>query len=84
LDLAPVERTITLAEVYDGLDSGEVVEVFACGTAAVITPINSLRDENGGHEAPGDHTTTLALRQRLCDIQWGRVDDPFGWMQQVA
>jgi len=84
LDLTPVERPIPLAEVLDGLASGDVTEVFACGTAAVITPIGSLHDEDGRHDTPGDHKVTLALRQRLCDIQWGRAPDPFGWMQKVV
>lgn len=84
LGLEPVERPIKLEEVYEGLDSGAVTEVFACGTAAVITPIGSLRDADGVHEAPGDYAKTLALRSRLCDIQWGRTADPFSWMQRVC
>jgi len=83
LGLTPVERPIKLAEVYDGLDSGDIKEVFACGTAAVVGPIASLKDENGTHSA-SQHTKTLELRQALCDIQWGRSSDPFGWMMQVA
>ena len=84
LDLSPVERPVPIAEVIDGLKSGDVTEVFACGTAAVITPIGSLNDASGRHDAPGDHKVTLALRQRLCDIQWGREKDPFGWMLKVT
>ena len=81
--LKPVERPVRLAEVYDGLASGAVVEAFACGTAAVITPIGSLRDDDGTHEV-AEHTTTLELRRRLLDIQYGRAEDVFGWMQQVC
>ena len=84
LDLTPVERPVPLAEVLDGLASGDITEVFACGTAAVITPIGSLHDEDGRHDAPGAHKVTLALRQRLCDIQWGREPDPFDWMLKVT
>ena len=81
--LTPVERPIELSEVYAGLDSGDIKEVFACGTAAVVAPIKSLKDENGSHAVSG-HIKTLELRQALCDIQWGRSADPFGWMMQVA
>ena len=84
MGLTPVERAVTLAEVYDGLANGAVAEVFACGTAAVITPIGLLRDAAGDHPAPPDHSVTLGLRDKLCDIQWGRADDPFQWMQQVV
>jgi len=84
LDLTPVERPISLAEVYDGLGDGTVTEVFACGTAAAITPIGSLRDEEGECLAPDDHTKTIALRERLLDIQYGRADDPFDWTQRVC
>jgi len=82
--LTAVERPIRLAEVIDGLADGTVTEVFACGTAAVITPIGSLQDENGVHKTPDDHSVTLGLRQQLCDIQWGRADDPYQWMQKVC
>lgn len=82
--LAPVERPILMAEVYDGLASGAVREVFACGTAAVITPIGCLRDEDGSVATPADHSITLELRQRLLDIQYGRADDRFGWTQRVC
>lgn len=84
VNLTPVERPITLAEVIDGLASGAVREVFACGTAAVITPIGNLRDENGDHKTPADHQVTLELRRRLLDIQYGRADDRFGWTQKVC
>jgi len=84
MDLTPVERPVALAEVLDGLASGDVKEVFACGTAAVITPIGTLRDEDGEHAAPAEHEVTLGLRRRLLDIQYGRVEDPFDWTQKVC
>jgi len=83
LGLTTVERPIKLTEVYDGLASGDITEVFACGTAAVVAPIASLKDEEGTH-AVTQHTKTLELRQALCDIQWGRKPDPFNWMLKVA
>ena len=39
--LTPVERRIGIAELVDGISSGQVAELFACGTAAVITPSES-------------------------------------------
>ena len=84
LGLTPVERPIELSEVYAGLDSGVITEVFACGTAAVITPIGNLRDEDGDHKTPTEHEVTMKLRQSLLDIQYGRTEDPFDWTVRVC
>lgn len=85
LDLVPVERRISLDEVIQGVNDGFVTELFACGTAAVITPIRSLKDDNGEYVlAPVADSRALVLRQRLLDIQYGRVADSHDWMQQVT
>lgn len=80
------ERRITLDELYEGIDSGRVTEVFACGTAAVITPVASLRDAAGEHVVNGREPgrVTLELRRRLTDIQYGLQPDPHGWMHRIA
>ncbi len=84
-DLKVVERDISLAEVREGMEGGEIAEVFACGTAAVVTPVGRLKSPTfdvtvGGGEA-GE--VTMAVRKRLMDIQYGRADDPYGWMRRV-
>ncbi|SDH85677.1 branched-chain amino acid aminotransferase [Agrococcus jejuensis] len=81
-------RTVTLAEWRDGVASGEIVEAFACGTAAVITPIGAIKakdaaDAFGDADAPAG-PVTLALRAALTDLQYGRADDPHGWMTQLT
>lgn len=81
-----VERDITLAELLEGLRDGRIAEVFACGTAASVAPIGRLAGE-GFDETVGDGGTgpvTEALRQRLTDIQYGRVADPHGWLHRLA
>lgn len=80
------QRPVTLSEWRDGVASGEIVEAFACGTAAVITPIVELkgRDEQFGDPSAPAGETTLRLRQALTDIQYGRADDPHGWMVQLT
>lgn len=84
--LRPVERQITLEETIDGLRSGHITEAFACGTAAVITPIGSLKDPSGQYRIadgqPGERT--VALRQHMLDIQFGRVEDTHGWLHRVC
>ncbi|HEV2927909.1 MAG TPA: branched-chain amino acid aminotransferase [Propionibacteriaceae bacterium] len=83
--LTPVERRIGIAELVDGIGSGQVAELFACGTAAVITPIGLLKDDAGsypiGSGEPGE--TTIALRKNLLDIQYGRAEDSHGWLRRV-
>jgi branched-chain amino acid aminotransferase len=48
--LTPVERRIAITELLDGVKSGEITELFACGTAAVITPIGTLKNQDGSHQ----------------------------------
>ncbi|MDN4481261.1 branched-chain amino acid aminotransferase [Demequina muriae] len=81
-----VERDISITELRDGIADGAIQEAFACGTAAVVTPIARLvspdHDVVVGDGGPG--TVTMALRQRLTDIQYGRADDVMGWMRRVG
>jgi len=65
--------------------SGRLVEAFACGTAAVITPIGRVRSA-GGEFAVADGGTggfTGQVRRTLLDIQRGRAADPHGWVHRV-
>jgi branched-chain amino acid aminotransferase len=84
--LTPVERRLELKELLDGIDSGGVAELFACGTAAVITPIGALKDSSGVHRVGGGEPgeTTEALRAALLDIQYGRRADTYGWLHRLA
>lgn len=85
-DVKVVERDITLAEVRSGLESGDIAEVFACGTAAVVTPIGKFGSEDFelvvGDGEPGPVTTSI--RERLTDIQYGRAADTHGWMRRLV
>ena len=84
LGLEPVERKIDIDELLDGVRSGEFPEVFACGTAAVVTPIGSFLDgdtEVQVTEPTGK--TTMEIRRRLLDIQFGRAEDTRGWLKRV-
>ncbi|PKW25941.1 branched-chain amino acid aminotransferase [Phycicoccus duodecadis] len=66
--------------------SGALTEVFACGTAAVLTPVGRVRRE-GAEWVVGDGDTgpvTAALRERLLAVQTGAVPDEHGWRRVVA
>ena len=76
------EGPVSVADWRAGCESGEITEVFACGTAAVITPVGTVR-------GPGKEWTvadgrpgpvTVRLRDELLGIQYGRRPDPYGWM----
>lgn len=80
------ERTITLGEWREGIANDEIQEVFACGTAAVITPIGVLKngaEQIGDPGAPAGEIT-MALRTELLGIQTGVVADRHGWLEQLA
>ena len=80
-----VERDITIDEWRDGIASGTITEVFACGTAAVVTPIAQLKGKGftiGDADAPAGKIT-MALRQELTDIQYGRLPDRHGWLMRL-
>lgn len=80
------ERKISVEEWESGVASGAISEVFACGTAAVITPVGSVKHA-GGEFTIGDGGSgeiTMKLRETLTGIQRGSVPDPFGWMTTLA
>jgi branched-chain amino acid aminotransferase len=66
--------------------SGKLVECFACGTAAVVTPIGKIGSAAGeftvGGGGPGQLTTRL--RARLVAIQRGQTEDQHGWVQRIG
>jgi branched-chain amino acid aminotransferase len=83
-----VERKFSIDEWRDGVASGRITEVFACGTAAVVTPVGTLKWRGGSVSAAGDSDdigpVTTQVRQALVDIQYGRAEDTFGWMHRVC
>ena len=80
------ERKVDIAEWRDGVASGEITEVFACGTAAVVTPVGRLVWADGGVGDPDAPTgpVTSRIRRRLVDIQYGRAADPHAWMRRLV
>jgi branched-chain amino acid aminotransferase len=61
-------------------------EVFACGTAAVITPVGGFKSDAGawtiGDGRPGP--VALRLRRALLDVQQGQAPDPHRWMHHIC
>ena len=77
------ERPISIDEWRDGVASGEITEIFACGTAAVVTPVGELLWD-GGSVATEPGPVTTELRKTLVDIQFGRAADTFGWTRRLV
>jgi branched-chain amino acid aminotransferase len=78
------ERRMAIDELLRGIQSGQCSEVFACGTAAIVSPIAVLADSDG-HEYKPRQTNEVAkrLRESLLAIQERRAPDPFGWTREV-
>jgi branched-chain amino acid aminotransferase len=84
--IAIEERKFTFDEMRAGINGGDIVEVFACGTAAVITPVGQFksREETIGSADAEPGMLTASLREELTGIQYGRVADRHNWMLQLA
>lgn len=87
------EEGLTVREGRYSLDqwkadaaSGKLLETFACGTAAVVTPVGKVASREGefviGSGGPGQ--LTQKLRQRLVAIQRGEAADQHGWVRRIA
>ncbi|GAB2592614.1 branched-chain amino acid aminotransferase [Kribbella endophytica] len=85
-----VERRVSADEWRDGVRSGDITEVFASGTAAVITPIGRLAWPDD-EVVIGDHTVnhgvgpiTATLRKTLLNLQYGRIPDDRSWLTRLV
>ncbi len=80
------ERRISAEEWLTGCATGAITEVFACGTAAVITPVGRVKHNDGevvvGDGGSGAVTTTL--RDMLTSIQRGTAPDTHSWMHTLV
>jgi branched-chain amino acid aminotransferase len=86
LGISATEGRISVEQWRSDCAAGELTEVFACGTAAVVTPVGKVRGASGefgvGDGTPGP--VTLRLREELVGIQYGHRPDPFGWIHKVC
>lgn len=86
LGLRADEGRISVEEWQAGCASGEITEVFACGTAAVVTPVGFVKSRLGnwtvGDGNPGE--VTMRLRKALLDIQTGAVPDKHAWLHKIV
>jgi branched-chain amino acid aminotransferase len=86
LGYATEERKLSVQQWRDDIASGRMTEVFACGTAAVITPVGVAK-ANGFEMTINNNengAVTLALREALLGLQHGTAADTHGWMHTVC
>ena len=79
------EGRYSLDQWREDASSGRLLETFACGTAAVVTPVGRVAGRTGeftiGSGGPGQ--LTGKLREKLVAIQRGATEDRHGWVHRL-
>lgn len=80
------EKALTIDEIVEGIKSGNLTEVFGMGTAAVIAPVGELKYRNEVLKINNFETgpITTELYNNLTGIQYGNIEDKYGWIHKVA
>jgi branched-chain amino acid aminotransferase len=86
LGLPVAEEPISVTRWKAGCESGEITEVFACGTAAVVTPVGEVKSRVGAWTVGdgGSGPVTMRVRNALLGIQSGQDADVHAWMYELA
>ncbi|MGY8985505.1 MAG: branched-chain amino acid aminotransferase [Sphingomonadales bacterium] len=80
MGIKTVERVMPITGLLKDIERGVCTEIFACGTAAIICPIQEIGEEKGAKMPLLDvNKMSLTFKESLLDIQEGHGDDPFGW-----
>lgn len=77
-------RKITVTEVVEAAKSGTLKEMFGAGTAAIVSPISTFGYRGVDYDLPKlNNSYADLLKKRITDIQYNRVEDPYGWRYKV-
>ena len=79
------ERLLSIDELAAALENGTLEEAWGCGTAAVVSPIGELCYKGKKFAVSGGNIGKLTqhLYDTLTGIQWGKIEDTFGWTQML-
>ena len=79
------ERLLSVDELVSALESGKLEEAWGCGTAAVVSPIGKLAYGDKEYVVSGGRIgeVTQKLYDTLTGIQWGKLEDTFGWVYKI-
>ena len=79
------ERLLSIDELAEALENGTLEEAWGCGTAAVVSPIGKLAYQDKEYIVSGGQIgeVTQMLYDTLTGIQWGKIEDSFGWICKI-
>jgi len=79
------ERLLSVDELAEALEKGQLKEAWGCGTAAVVSPIGELCYKNVKYPINNGEIgeVTQHLYDTLTGIQWGKIEDTFGWTKEI-
>ena len=79
------ERLLSVEELMTAAQNGSLEEAWGTGTAAVVSPIGEIAYKDQKFTVSGGNIGELTQRlyDTLTGIQWGKVEDPFGWVVKV-
>ena len=79
------EARLDINEIFADAKSGKLTEAFGTGTAAVISPVGTLalKDEKITIGDGGIGKVAQSLYDTLTGIQYGRIEDKFGWVVKL-
>lgn len=85
MDIPVEERKVSIEEILNGIESGEVTEAFGVGTAATVAHITAIGYEGKDYVLPPLEQRKLSpmFDKQLRDIRKGRIPDEFGWLTKV-
>ena len=80
------ERLFSIDELKDALENGTLEEAWGCGTAAVVSPIGKLSYLGKEYVVGGGKIgkVTQELYDTLTGIQWGKIEDKYGWTVKIG
>ena len=79
------ERLLSVDELISAMENGRLEEAWGCGTAAVVSPIGRLMYQDKEYIINGEKIgeVTQKLYDILTGIQWGRIEDSYGWIYKI-
>ncbi len=79
------ERLLSIDELEAAMENGTLEEAWGCGTAAVVSPIGELCYKGVKYPVNNGEIgeVTQSLYDTLTGIQWGKLDDTFGWIKEI-
>ncbi len=79
------ERLLSIDELTEAMENGKLEEAWGCGTAAVVSPIGQLFYKGKTYTVNNNEigAVTQELYNKLTGIQWGKIEDTFGWTVEI-